>query len=334
MNQRTKPRLGRGLSALLSQPVSVEVIDSPAEAMPQEPQKASLKAGERADRVAAPASVQTSELDGRRLRAVELDRVVPNRHQPRRSFDQAQLTQLAESIRAAGLMQPVLVRPVGDAPGAEYELIAGERRWRAARLAGLSSIPAIVVTLSERESAEWALVENLQREDLNPIDRAVAFRGLIEGFSLTQNDVAERIGIDRSSVANFLRLLELEPEVQELVRLGTLSLGHAKALLSAPASAVRLRAAVQMAREGWTVRRAEQWASAQRATTVRQVAAAAPTAAAAVRNELERQLGDYLGTKVNVQSSGPKGRGRLIIDFYDRAQFEGVLERIGFRLES
>src|SRR5262249_27010271 len=153
------------------------------------------------------------------------DQIQPNPHQPRRQFDQAAIAELAASIKSTGLIQPVIVRHM---PGGAYQLIAGERRWRAARIAGLARIPAIVRNVDNFAQAQMALIENIQREDLNPIDRAESYKTLINQLGLTQNELANRLGEDRSSIANFLRLLELAEPVRQLVRDGKLSVGHAK----------------------------------------------------------------------------------------------------------
>ena len=159
-----------------------------------------------------------------------VDSITPNPHQPRRSFDEAALKELAESMKANGVIQPILVRPAGEGNEGKYELIAGERRWRAALLAKLPTIPAILRDVDSLTQAQLAMIENIQREDLNPIDRALGYQVLVKELGLTQAELAGRLGEDRSTIANFLRLLELTESVKELVRSGKLTVGHAKLL--------------------------------------------------------------------------------------------------------
>jgi ParB family transcriptional regulator, chromosome partitioning protein len=263
---------------------------------------------------------------------INVNIIGPNKNQPRRSFDSTGLQQLADSIKHAGVMQPVILRRDAVDSG-RYELVAGERRWRAAALAGLASIPSIVHELDDEQSAEWALVENLQREDLNPIDRADALKNLADRFGLSHAQIAEKVGLDRSSVANFIRLADLEPQIREYLASGKLSAGHGKALLAMPAGLPRVRLAAKAVEEQWSVRRLEQAARPAAIASLpgSRSASAMISAEEAQRKDLERQLGDYLGTKVELQSSGTNGRGRITIQFYGLEHFDGVLARIGFR---
>jgi ParB family chromosome partitioning protein len=261
------------------------------------------------------------------VRHVRVDRIRPSPFQPRRSFDAAALATLADSIRRSGVMQPIVVRPTGSG----FELIAGERRWRAAEAAGLETIPAAVRELGDEQAAEWALVENLQREDLNPIERGAAFRELADRFNLTQAEIGERVGLDRSSVANLMRLTELEEPIRRLVAAGALGLGHARALLRIPAGVVRTAIADRAAREGWTARRIEAAArDAVRAPAAPQAPAGDGSRARAV-GDLEKQLGEHLGTKVRIQTDRSGKKGRLVIEFYDLDHFDSVTQRAGFR---
>ena len=358
MSATRKPRkLGRGLAGLIDDPVRVEPIQTtpgqttpvpvePAGATPapvepaaseptQPPADARPAPAEPAE--AGPAS-EAGPSAG--LLVLPIASIYPNRYQPRRHFDEAQLAALADSIKAQGLLQPVVVRPGQKAGG--FELIAGERRWRAARLAGLSSIPAIVREASDQVAAELALVENVQREDLNPIDRARALRRLLEEFGLTQAQVGQRVGLDRSSVANLIRLTELEPALQEMVATGLLSQGHAKALLAAPAGDGRLRIAELAAREQWSVRATEQ---AVRDQASGRTVPAKPAGANGLGGpnglggqeakspellDLERRLGEHLGTKVRVQIDGSGTRGQLVIQFFDLDHFDGLMDKLGY----
>ena len=261
---------------------------------------------------------------------MRLEDCKPNKFQPRLSFEDGGLNELAESIKRVGVVQPILVRP-RTAGG--FEIVAGERRWRAAKLAGLVEIPAIVKSLSDAESAEWAVIENVQREDLNPIERGVAMRGLIDRFGLTQAQVAERVGIDRSTVANLIRLIELEPSIRNMIVSGRLSAGHGKALLAAPAGASRAALADKAAAEEWSVRRVER-AAAGLAEGHRQFAKPSrqlSTAQSAAIADLERRLGEHLGTKVSIHTDVKGEKGRIVLEFFGLDHFDGLMSRLGFQ---
>lgn len=265
------------------------------------------------------ALIPESESSEGSVRQIPIDQVERNPSQPRKHFDEEQLEELKESILAHGVLEPIIVRPVEG----RYELVVGERRWRAAQLAGLKSIPATVRSLSDREVMEMALVENLQREDLNPIEEAEAYRRLMEEFGMTQEEVAERVGKKRSTVANRLRLLEIEPELRAEIAAGRLSAGHAKALL-AISPPERLRIARKVIEEGWSVRAVEEYSR----ESMRKPAAVRRTAAHVVRDpliqDIEERLQRRLGTKVRVVRQGQ--RGRIEIDYYSQDDMERILE--------
>lgn len=320
-----KPKkLGRGLSSLMQ-------IEVPVEVTPRHEQNTNttlVTAPAAAAAAPTPASV-APPVPERGLRYIPVASIDPNRYQPRRVFDADQLKSLSESIRRSGLMQPVVVRPAHGDPG-RFELVAGERRWRAAALAELASIPAIVRDLSDQEAAEWAVVENVQRADLNPMERADAFRALVESFGLTHSQIGERVGLDRSSVANFIRLTELEPEVRELLGNGQLSFGHGKALLSAPAGQARVTLAAKAAEQGWSVRQLEANATGTPALVGKAGQSPDQTGDVGVK-DLERRLGEYLGTKINLKTNAKGSKGRIVIEFYGLDHFDGLMSRIGFR---
>jgi ParB family transcriptional regulator, chromosome partitioning protein len=264
--------------------------------------------------------------------------VVPNPHQPRVHFDEETLAELAASITQLGVLQPVLVRRVGE----RYQLIAGERRWRAARRAGLTTVPAVVRTSDDVSAVEQALVENLHRQDLTPLEEAAAFQQLIEDFGLTHDEVAQRVGKSRSAVTNTLRLLGLPPAVQHLLADGKLSAGHARALLGTPDRSLQERLARQAASEGWSVRTVEEWvrsggvAPAPAPTPPPPKPAPEPIDGAGLTDatrlrppgllELEQLLADALDTRVGVQM-GAK-RGRVTIEFADLEDLERIYRRI------
>ncbi|MDO5142847.1 MAG: ParB/RepB/Spo0J family partition protein [Eubacteriales bacterium] len=249
-----------------------------------------------------------------------LVRIEPNPDQPRKQFDATSLDELAESIRLHGVITPITVRPA-DKDG-YYQIIAGERRWRAARQAGLSEIPAMVLQASESELMELALIENLQREDLNPIEEAEGYERLIDQFGLTQEDVARRVVKSRSAVANALRLLGLPPEVREMVAAGTLSSGHARAVLAVAQEDRRVSAARQMV--GMTVRQAE--ALAKRLN--KKPAPPPPPSAFSVDHvaALEKELESVLSRKISIQQG--KRSGQLTLEYYGADDLERLIEAL------
>jgi ParB family chromosome partitioning protein len=270
--------------------------------------------------------------DPERVLALPLDSIEPNPSQPRQSFSAESLQALAESIRTAGVMQPIVVRPLAPASDREpvYQLVAGERRWRAARLLGLPDIPALVRQIDDRTSAEWAIIENVQREDLNPMDRAAALRHLVETYAIPQAALAGRLGLDRSTVANILRLHDLDPFTAKLVREGRLSAGHGRALLGCAEATKRATLAAAASRGEWSVRRTEQAVAAIAAQTDPARHAGSRRSSASVHvTALQRQIGESLGTRVTIEQGRAKGSGRLIIEYYSLDQFEGLLRRLG-----
>ncbi len=275
--------------------------------------------------------------DQPRLEELPVASIVPNPHQPRVHFDEETLAELAASIREIGVLQPVLVRATGEQT---YELIAGERRWRAARRAGLAVIPAIVRVTDDLGSVERALVENLHRQDLTPLEEAAAYQQLIEDFSLTHEQVATRVGKSRSAVSNTLRLMSLPAAIQHLLADGRLSAGHAKALLGTPDRAFQEQLARRAAAENWSVRMLEEAVrdrgagadeSADTPATPKKVAdGAGLTSATRLRPpgllELEELLADYLSTRVSVSMGS--GRGKVVIEFADLEDLERIYHQM------
>jgi ParB family chromosome partitioning protein len=252
------------------------------------------------------------------LTELPLDRVFPGRQQPRQRFDEEKLRSLAGSMRSVGVTQPVLVRPRDDA----YELIVGERRWRAAQLAGLKTIPAIVRDIADAQALELSLVENLQREDLNPIEEATAYERLLKELRLTQEELAERVGKDRSTVANALRLLKLPEAIQSDLTKGALTMGHARALLSLPSSSAQMRARTSIVQKRLSVRATEQLVARLHAPTqVRPAKKQDPFVGAA-----EERLRKTLGTQVRIRP-GRKG-GRIEIVYYSEEDLDRILSLI------
>jgi ParB family transcriptional regulator, chromosome partitioning protein len=331
--QLKRSALGRGLSALISAPVAV----SPAR---------TRGFGE----VAAPSDISEYRYSDSNALAVELApsplekeskqpsiaylniaNIEPNPKQPRQHFDQAELDELANSISALGVIQPVLVRRIGTS--LRYQIIAGERRWRAAQLAKLSEIPVVIRDLNDRETLEVALVENLQRANLNPIEEARAYQQLVDEFSLTQQEVAERVGKDRASVANSMRLLKLAAEVLAICERGELSMGHARTLLSIKDAAAQLRLAKKAINEQLSVRELE-------SIVARAVVLDAGKVASNATHQLEKEalsvstfsevvdrLRNALGTKVNIRHQ-QSGKGRIEIEYFSEAELDRLVEKI------
>ena len=273
-----------------------------------------------------------------RLEDVPVGSIVPNPNQPRVHFDEESMAELAASITEVGVLQPILVRAVGDG---SYELIAGERRWRAARRAGLALVPAIVRTSDELGSVEKALVENLHREDLTPLEEAAAYQQLIEDFHLTHEQIAGRMGKSRSAVTNTLRLLSLPAAIQHLLADGRLSAGHAKALLATPDRAFQEQLARRAANENWSVRMLEEAVRDRGGATPADPAQSADgqgktidgaglTSSTRLRPpgllELEELLAEHLSTRVKV-SMGAR-RGKVVIDFADLEDLERIYHQM------
>lgn len=256
-------------------------------------------------------------------RLVPVGDIRPNRYQPRMEMDEEALAELTESIRTHGVLEPIIVRPAGDG----YELVVGERRWRAAQRAGLSEIPSVVRELTDQEAAVIALVENLQREDLDPIEEAKAFKRLLD-LNMTQEEVAAQVGKSRPAVANSLRLLTLPDDVQGLISSGRLSVGHAKVLLGVDSPQQREMVLQKVLSEGLTVRQAEELVRGLAPATAkaRRPSRKSTDARDPVWVDFEERLAEALGTKVKVQPQGQGGR--IVIEFYGHEDIGRLLELI------
>ncbi len=303
-------RLGRGLSSLISAQVS-----EPAEsAVPAEPS-------------VAPTPVAPAETvrRGPGLMSIPVDKVRANPMQPRRYFDESQIAALAASLRERGALQPIVVRPAEGG----YELIAGERRLRASRVAGLTEIPAVVRTVADGEMLELALIENIHRSELNPIERARAYRILQEQHGLSDEIIASRMGEDRSTVNNYIRLLRLEPEVQGMIASGTLSTGHGKVLLGVAESGRQIDAARKVVREGWSVRELERMLKQGgngAATQAKQ-----PREIRPIVRDIEQRLSQSLGRRVQIKESRKKNAGTITFEYYNLADFETIVSLLGVK---
>jgi ParB family chromosome partitioning protein len=256
-------------------------------------------------------STAPSPQDNEELREIEIDLIRPGEQQPRNSFDEAKLQELAQSIRATGIIQPLLVRRRGGL----FELVAGERRWRAAQMAGLTRVPAIVREIPDENLLELALIENIQRQELNAIEEANAYRRLIESLGLTQDEVAKRVGRDRTFITNYLRILRLPNEIQSLLEQEKLTFGHARALLGITDPQMQRRLAQRIHKHNWSVRETEH--------RIRNLNSQRPAASVTPAQQVdpniraaEAKLRRRFGTQVRILSGKPGGAGRIEIEFY------------------
>ncbi len=299
--------LGRGLGALIRE-LEPQASPEPAPIQPH------------ATTASGAASAPARETAHPGPQQIDIDLIEPSPYQPRTRFREEALDELARSIQASGIIQPLVVRPIGS----RFQLIAGERRWRAAQRAGLGKVPVIVRQVSDKLALEMTLVENIQREDLNAIEAARAFERLMDEAQLTQEAVAERTGKDRATVANSIRLLKLEPKIQDWIEEGKLSGGHGRALLAVTDGQLRMRYAQRAARGGLTVRQIEKLAA-------RRSKAAHPPAElhldANIRSALE-ELQRHLGTKVLLHQKTKMRPGQLVLEFYDDDQLMGLYDRL------
>ncbi len=285
MTSRKKTVLGRNLSSMLSQ--------------------STLK------------QVQSEFRD--ELHYLPLDVIRPGRYQPRSVFDEEKLAELADSIRAQGVVQPVVVRPIGDD---QYELIAGERRWRAAQIAGIDDIPAVLRDVSDEDSVAMALIENIQREDLNPLEEATALRRLIDDFQMTHQEAADAVGRSRAAVSNLLRLLELMQEVKDMIDMRLIEMGHARALLSLDDD-LQVQAAREVVRKRLSVRDTENLARRLQQSKKKKGSRRVDPDILSLQN----RLGETLGARVRIQHQA-SGKGKLIIAYNNSDEFEGILDRL------
>ncbi len=305
--------LGRGLGALIREP-EPQVPSKPIEGVPH---AVGVPTSGGSAAAAAPALSSTAPTGPLQ---VDIDLIEPSPYQPRTRFREEALDELARSIQSSGIIQPLVLRPIGN----RYQLIAGERRWRAAQRAGLRTVTAIVRQVPDELALEMTLVENIQREDLNAIEQARAFERLMDEFHATQEAVAERTGKDRATVANAIRLLKLEPTIQDWIEEGKLTAGHGRALLAVPDSQMRMRYAQRAARGGLTVRQIERLASRRsRGAKTLTETQMDPNIREAL-DELQR----HLGTKVLLRNKTRVRPGQLVLEYYDEAQLMGIYDRL------
>jgi len=285
MTSKKKPALGRNLSSMLSQTTLQQVQSGGRDA----------------------------------LRDLPLDQLRPGRYQPRSVFDQEKLSELADSIRAQGVVQPVVVRPIEDG---QYELIAGERRWRAAQIAGIERIPAVIRDVPDEATIAMSLIENIQRENLNPLEEATALRRLIDDFQMTHQQAADAVGRSRAAVSNLLRLLELMQEVKDLIDLRLIEMGHARALLSLDDD-LQVQAAREVVRKRLSVRDTENLVRRLQQSKKKKGHRRPDPDLLSLQN----RMGEVLGARVTIQHQA-SGKGKLVISYSNADEFQGILDRL------
>lgn len=311
--------LGRGLSALIREPEPQPLQQeqpTPASATPTGfPTSMGTTMSTGTATATAPALAQTDA-----MYQVDIDLIDPSPYQPRTRFREEALDELSRSIRSSGIVQPLVARKIGN----RFQLIAGERRWRAAQRAGLTRVPVVTRHVPEEMALEMTLVENLQREDLNPIEQAHAFQRLTDEFHLTQEQVAERTGKDRATIANAVRLLKLEMPIQELIEEGRLTAGHGRALLGITDPQARLAACERIARGGMTVRQVERLATRSAKGTITPTIAPVDPNTKAALEELQREY----GTRVHMYPSSHGKPGRLAFEYYDNSDLTRLYDQL------
>jgi ParB family chromosome partitioning protein len=269
-------------------------------------------------------NIPTDKNLGNSLREIKVDDIRPNPYQVRFIWNEQELADLARSIKANGVIQPIIVRPVGTG----YQLIAGERRWRAAKLAGLQMVPAIVRQVKDNELLELALVENIHRADLNPLERANAYQKYLSTLSLTQVEAASRLGEDRSVIANYLRLLDLPAEIKQMLIDGQLTMGHARAILALPTDELRRKLANRAMAGRLSVREVERLVRQYLAANDQPRRAGARTRPAHIQ-DLESRLSKELGTNVAIETRKNGKCGRIVIEFQSLEEFDRIIQQIG-----
>jgi len=304
---KEKPKhLGRGLESLLG-PITNTAQENMDTPMSQE----------------VPNYVPDKELH-KNFAELSLDDIAPNPYQPRQAWNDQQLRELADSIKENGIIQPIIVRPKGS----KYEIVAGERRFRAAEMAGLTKIPAMVRTTNDSEMLALALIENIQRADLNPIEKAKAYQNFMETFGLTQELAAQKLGQDRSVVANYIRLLNLPTEVKQMLVDGSLDMGHARAILALPTDELRRKLANRALAGRLSVREVERLvrlALSEKDEKKQKQIFEKP----AHIKDLEEKIRSRLGTKVNIQAHKNGQRGKIVIEFYSLDEFDSIAQMLG-----
>jgi len=317
-----KQVLGRGLGALLGENQQAKGVPLPAEAVQHSQSKDKV--------LPATADTKPDVATGEQVRIVPIDKIKPSPYQPRKDFSQESINELAESIKQQGILQPLIVRQRGEF----YEIIAGERRYRAAQIAGLKQAPIVIKNVDDREALEMSLVENLQRENLNPIEEAEGYANLINTFNLTQEEAAAKVGKNRATVANALRLLKLPDEIKSLLRSGNISTGHAKVILSLEDVKLQKLACEKVIKDGLNVRQTEELVNYLKNRSM-VVDTKSRSKKIQTRDthivDLEKQLMQKLGTKVTLHYRD--GKGAVEIKFFSNDELERILNIVGVKLD-
>lgn len=311
---KAKRGLGKGLGAFFGEEVVQEV--------------AKEQTGEKKERIDGDEEGSVSSEDKELEKEggeifVKLSMIEPNREQPRKDFREEQLQELADSIRQYGILQPLLVQKKGDL----FEIIAGERRWRAAKLAGVKEVPVVIREYGKQQAMEIALIENVQREDLNPIEEAIAYQRLMQEFHLKQEEIAERVSKNRSTITNSMRLLNLVPEVQQMLVEGLISSGHARALLAISDEKQQLQLAEKIVKEHLSVREVEKAVKALGKVPKEKKKEKEDEALELIFKNLEDRMKTVVGTKVNINRKD-RSKGKIEIEYYSEAELERIVELI------
>lgn len=306
---KAKRGLGKGLGAIFGEEVVQEVSGGDGK--------------QRSEKVDAVGNIIRDTLEDPKEIKIRLSKIEPNREQPRKDFNEEQLNELADSIRQYGVLQPLLVQRKGDI----FEIIAGERRWRAAKLAGLKEVPVVIREYTEQQAVEIALIENVQREDLNPIEEAIAYQRLMKEFHLKQEEIAERVSKNRSTITNSMRLLNLAQEVQQMLIDNQISSGHARALLSLEDKELQIELAKRIVREQMSVRDVEKAVKQAGKVKKENQKKQEEEALSLIFRNLEDRMKSAMGTKVNI-SRKDKNKGRIEIEYYSQSELERIVELI------
>ena len=314
-------RLGRGLDAL------VPTLRSELESMITEASTPVSQPPKRVERPAQATPIEANNQGG--VAQIPVDQLRPNPMQPRGTFDEGSIRALADSIRRSGLLQPVAVRRAGSS----FEIIAGERRWRAAKLIGMQEIPAIIRDAGEEQMLEFALIENLQREDLNPMDRAVAYRQFCDRFALKPDEVAERVAEDRTTVINYLRILDLPDSIRKDVADGKILMGHARSLVGISNPEVQNRLAAEVVKNDLSVRALEELIRKERSRSEIADEKTHEKKGSPHVRDLQRRFEDALKTRVTIKEGKKKGSGRMVIEYYSIDDFDRIAAQLGVCLD-
>ncbi len=319
---KTKRGLGKGLGAFFGEEVIQEVVKEQEEKMDRNPAGSDGEEKQRRqvkDRISAP----VVEKEVPKEITMKITKIEPNRDQPRKNFNEEQLQELADSMKEYGVLQPLLVQKKDN----YYEIITGERRWRAAKLAGLKEVPVVIREYSAQQAVEVALIENVQREDLNPIEEAMAYQRLMQEFNLKQEEIAERVSKNRTTITNSIRLLNLCTEVQHMLIQGRISNGHARALLGVEDADTQLKLALKIEKERLSVREVEKLVKLVGKPEKKKKENPEDEAINLIFRDLEERMKSIMGTKVNI-SRKDKSKGRIEIEYYSESELERIVELI------